>query len=307
MKTAAITIDVDSLRHYRAIHGLPERPDEEDPIYTIALPRFWSLLEELNLPATLFLIGADAPRYASAFTPVGSTGSEIASHSFSHDYRISTRPRAEILEDLKQADTVLKELNQGQPIQGFRAPGYNINPKLLNCVEELGYLYDSSVLPSPMYFGARWSIIQLYSLFGRTSQSLPGDWRQFTQGLSPYRFFPEQPYRKAPHGSLTQLPISCLPGLRIPLIGTSLALLPGLTRTMAIRWCVERLDFFNYEMHAIDLLDRTDHPSLAELAPHQKDLNIPSKQKMSNHRDLFSTLKANYSVRTLTQTIAPTV
>ena len=49
--SAAITIDVDSLRFYREIHGLPDGPDEDDPIYTIAMPRFWELIEEASVPA----------------------------------------------------------------------------------------------------------------------------------------------------------------------------------------------------------------------------------------------------------------
>ena len=42
-----------SIRFYREIHGLAPREEDDDPIYSIALPRFWSLLEEVGVPATL--------------------------------------------------------------------------------------------------------------------------------------------------------------------------------------------------------------------------------------------------------------
>ena len=91
---AAISIDVDSIKHYRAIHGLPDQPIEDDPIYTIAMPRFWELLANAGVPATLFLIGADVGQHADAFAPVGETGSEVASHSWSHDYQLTARSAA---------------------------------------------------------------------------------------------------------------------------------------------------------------------------------------------------------------------
>ena len=49
MSSAAVTIDVDSLRFYRAIHGRSGAPLplSEDPIYTVALERFYALSEPL--------------------------------------------------------------------------------------------------------------------------------------------------------------------------------------------------------------------------------------------------------------------
>jgi len=301
MKRASITIDVDSIRHYRAIHGLEERSDEEDPIYTIALPRFWALIEELEIPATLFLIGADAPAYPAAFEPVMKTKSEVANHSFSHDYRLLQKPRTQIAEDLRQADEVLRELNGGRPLKGFRAPGYNFNADLLKCVDELEYSYDSSVLPSPIYFGARWAIIQAYQGLGRPSNSLVGSFKQFRAPLTPYRVAPDSPYSPNDQGRLLELPIACLPWARVPLIGTSLTTLPNTLQNRFVQYALNRLPFFNFEMHGIDLLDSSDHPTLAELSEHQRDLKIPAQSKIARHRNLFQALKAQSQISTLAQ------
>src|SRR5438132_969379 len=142
---SAITIDVDSIRFYREIHGLAERDEDEDPIYSIAMPRFWELIEEAGVPATLFLIGADAPSYRSAFEPASKTRSEIASHSFAHDYRLTKRSADLIADDLRRADDALRPLSPSGKIAGFRAPGYNTSRVLMKAVSDLGYAYDSSL------------------------------------------------------------------------------------------------------------------------------------------------------------------
>ena len=58
----------------------------------------------------------------------------------------------------------------------------------------------------------------------------------------------------------------------IPLIGTSLALLPTKIQSAVLTYATRSLSFFNFEMHAIDLLDESDHPRLRDLAKVQPDL-----------------------------------
>ena len=299
MKRAAFTIDVDSIRHYYEIHGLPYSEVESDPIYSIAMPRFWELIKEFGIPATLFLIGKDAPAYAEYFVPVEETHSEIASHSYAHDYRLCQQSHESILADLRSADQALRPLNLNRPILGFRAPGYNINSKVLTAVQQLGYRYDSSVLPSPPYFAARWSIINAYRLRGRESQSLAGQLRQFTRGTSPYRFNPEKPFRTNPQGTLIEFPMACSPIARIPLIGTSLAVFPDQLQNLLLGYSTRSLSFFNFEMHAIDLLDETDHPCLERLAEFQPDLRTRVSRKTHKLRRLLEKICQYYSVQTL--------
>jgi hypothetical protein len=301
MKHAAITIDVDSIRHYRAIHGLEAQTDEEDPIYTIALPRFWALLDELQVPATFFLIGADAPAYASAFEPLLNSGSEVANHSFDHDYRLIQKTSVQIAEDLQKAHDALQVLNGGRPLRGFRAPGYNVSADLLKCVIDLDYSYDSSALPSPLYFGARWAVIQAYRGLGRESQSLAGAWAQFASPLAPYHLRPDAPFSPRTDGPLLELPIACQPFTRVPLIGTSLALLPNAIQTRFVQSALKRLSLFNFEMHGIDLLDASDHPTLKELSQYQSDLKIPARKKVDRHRRLFRELSSQAQICTLSQ------
>jgi peptidoglycan-N-acetylglucosamine deacetylase len=298
MTSAAITIDVDSLRFYREIHGLPPGELEEDPIYRIAMPRFFELLEELNLPATLFLIGEDALAHREAFAPVRKLGCEIASHSFAHDYRMIEKSKSEIDRDLARAEEALAPLSNG-PIEGFRAPGYNVSPELLECVVARGYTYDSSLLPSPAYWAGRAVAIARYSLARRPSRSLVGRPLAFTGPLAPYRTTPIRPWKKSERGALLEIPIACEPSSRLPLIGTIWTTMPRRARDALLDRALRKLSCINFEMHGIDLLDRSDRGVSSDLANAQLDLRTNAVEKRAAFRDLFRRLREQTDVVTL--------
>jgi peptidoglycan-N-acetylglucosamine deacetylase len=285
---SAITIDVDSLRFYREIHGLPPRDEDEDPIYTVAMPRFWELISKARVPATVFLIGADAPRYRSAFQGAALTGSEIASHSYAHDYRLTKRAPDAIAEDLARADEVLRPLSPSGSIAGFRAPGYNTSDAMTRAAAHLGYRYESSLLPSPLYFGLRALAIGAYALRRRPSRSLVGDFSAYRGTFEPHR-----------KGEILEIPIACEPITRVPIFGTSWVLAPPAMRRLSLRSALRRLPLFNFEMHAIDLLDATDVGIERELARAQRDLRVPVREKMRAFTDLFFALEAATEPTTL--------
>jgi hypothetical protein len=298
MTTAAITIDVDSLRFYREIHGLPPSDPSDDPIYTIAMPRFFELIGEAGVPATLFLIGEDAARHPSAFAPARGLDCEIASHSFSHDYRLIERSREEIDRDLARAEEALAPIAGGR-IEGFRAPGYNVSAELLGRLIARGYSYDSSLLPAPAYWAARALAIGGHAIGRRRSRSLVGDPRAFAGPLDPYRTTPARPWRKKQNGALLEIPIACAPSTRVPLIGTWWTMMPPPLREALLDRALRKLPCINVELHAIDLLDRSDPGVPRELASVQPDLRIGADEKRRAFQTLFERLRANAQVMTL--------
>ena len=96
-----------------------------------------------------------------------------------------------------------------------------------------------------------------------------------------------------------ELPMACSPLARVPLIGTSLAVLPSKVQSAVLSYATRSLPFFNFEMHAIDLLDESDHPCLKELAQLQPDLRISFRQKQHNLRHLLGKLCASFRIETL--------
>jgi hypothetical protein len=303
VSSAAVTIDVDSLRFYRAIHGRSGTPLPlaEDPIYTVALERFYALIEAVRAPATLFVVGADAPAHPQAFARARALGCELASHSYAHDYRLSRQAPAAIAEDLRQADVAIAAL-AGAPVRGFRAPGYNVTPALLEAVRALGYRYDSSLLPAPAYFAARAAAIAVYGRLGRPSASLAGDVRQFLGPLDgPYPMHPEHPWDPTDGGSLLELPMAVDPLTRTPLIGTTITTLPERVVRAGVRAALAKSSCFVLELHAIDLLDASDHPALAELAADQRDVRVPVKTKLARLGAVLAQLGEARRFRTLAE------
>jgi hypothetical protein len=76
-----------------------------------------------------------------------------------------------------------------------------------------------------------------------------------------------------------ELPVAVTPWLRIPVIGTFLAMFgPRLTRPLVASLVGQPL--INLEFHGIDLLDAGDE-GLSELAKVQRDLQIPLSDKLS--------------------------
>lgn len=296
---AALSIDVDALRFYGAIHGLDPIEPEADPIYETGLPRFFELLEDAGVPGTVFFIAEDVERAGPGLKRgLETTGSELASHSLTHDYHLSRRPKDQIRADLEAAKVRLEAVS-GQPVLGFRAPGYNTSAALLEVVAELGCVYDSSLLPSPIYWAARAAAIARYALSGRPSQSLVGDLRAFAGPRRPYRTRCEAPWRPNEHGPLLELPMAVDPLTRLPIIGTSWALLPEwMNRGMLERALRSRRPFV-FEMHAIDLLDGSDPGIPPALAAVQPDLKRPAKEKIARFRTLFRRLAGECEVRTL--------
>src|SRR5688500_17368424 len=93
MSLAALSIDLDSLKYYYRIHGIPEPALHADPMYTEVPARFGELSASLDLKGTVFCVGENlAEREArAAIKDLSDAGHEIGNHSFSHDYGLAHR------------------------------------------------------------------------------------------------------------------------------------------------------------------------------------------------------------------------
>lgn len=301
--TISVNVDVDAIRFYYGIHGLSHpAPPTCDPVWTIGVPRFLDLFAELGLRATFFVVASDlVPSPDGEVEPDGTVvaqrrqlvhammaqGHEVASHSFGHDYALCRRPLAAIGRDLQRARQVLRDVT-GRPVPGFRAPGYNLSRPLIDAIQASGAAYSSSRLPSPPYFMAKWLVMLKGVLQQRRSKSIVGE------VAAP--FFSRQPYRHG--GGLLELPISVMPLLRLPAIGTFFTLYGD----RGTRWLLPRLSrqsWLNLEFHGIDLVDASDVGVARELVRQQPDLRMPVAQK----RALFTTWLSHLSPHRLNQTL----
>lgn len=300
---ASVSVDLDSLPHYCRIHGVDEAVLDARAralVHEVAIPRYLELFSSLGISGTFFAIGEDLlePKAAHALGGAHRAGVEIASHTYSHDYAISRRTSESITADLARAEAAIEAATGALPV-GFRAPGYTLSPELYKAAEARGYLYGSSAFPAAPYYLAKAAVMGGLALRGTPSRSVLDSPRVLFAPRAPYRPDPERPYSRG-SGALIELPMTVAPVTRFPFIGTFAATLPRAFVRSLYRSCRGSTAFFNFELHAIDVLDAGDGvPEV--LVARQRDLRVPHKEKLARLREIFGWLATDYQVKTLSE------
>ncbi len=275
-RLCCLSIDLDEVGCYYDIHGLGEpAPEIARAIYARALPRHLEILDALEIPATLFAIGRDLkdPANAQALREAAAAGHEIANHTFSHRYdfvRLSDEP---MVQEIQRGAEAIERAVGARPV-GFRAPGYNVDDRVLGILRAQGYAYDSSVFPCPPYYLAKAAMLAWIRLRGRRSRSVLGSASVLSAPAVPYRASAR--YHRRGSG-LAELPVATTPWLRMPFIGTTVVLF-GAARAARMARRVARRGFVNLELHGIDLAD-AEADGLTALRAHQPDLRVPLERK----------------------------
>jgi peptidoglycan/xylan/chitin deacetylase (PgdA/CDA1 family) len=300
-RLAALSVDLDEVPNYYAIHGLRGSPDDEatHAVYRRAVPRFRALFSELGVPCTFFVIGSDMAddRALAEARLLAASGHELANHTQNHRYDLTRLDRDGMTREVSEGiDSVGRAF--GRPPAGFRAPGYTINDTLFDVLGECGVSYDSSVFPCPAYWGAKTAMIGWIRARGRESHSIVDTPAVLTAPADPYRV--GRPYwtRGRGDGAMIEIPIGVTRGARLPYIGTSVMgggvrVAKLLTAQMIGRPLV------NLELHGADLLGARED-GLEALARHQRDLAVSVATKTHALRAVVEQLRdAGYRFVTL--------
>jgi hypothetical protein len=222
-----VTIDMDDYRDYRTL--VDRGGDASDvSFYGDAVPRFLDILDAAGVRATFFLIGRHGavPGHARVVREIAARGHEVANHSWSHPYNFRALSRAEKIAEIERGDATIADLLGERPV-GFRTPSCDVDWETLELLAERGYLYDSSVFPTPVM----WAFMVYGKLFVRR--------RDYQLGAVHAVFAPRVPYvpragtvhrRADPRGTngrrIVEIPVSVvLPAVRIPFYSTMLRLL----------------------------------------------------------------------------------
>ncbi len=295
MRLCAISVDLDEIPNYFAIHGLTPSEEAKTAVYDLAIDRLESFAQGAGIPLTLFAVGSDLarPESAARLAEAHRRGHEIGNHSLDHRYDLvrlgADAMRAQVAEGAKMIERAV-----GQAPAGFRAPGYTITDELFDVLRELGVEYDSSVFPCPAYWVAKAAAIGMIALRGRESRSIVD---KPTVLLAPTRpYFVGAPYWTRGKGVL-ELPVQVTRGARLPYIGTTLTLAGPARASFLTRMCIGE-PLVNLELHGIDVLDADD--GLEALRPHQPDVRVSRDRKMETLHAVVEVLRrAGYSFVTL--------
>ena len=312
MRLASVSIDLDGVGCYYRIHALGPHPAElEHVILERALPRAAALFARRGLHVTWFVIGRDvdadaahpgrAARAANAqrLRTLADAGDEIGNHSYSHPYDLARLSRSEVDDEIAKCDRVLRAI---APVRGFRAPGYDLSPVMLDTLARLGYRYDSSVFPAPGYYAAKAAVMAALAAAGRPSGAVLTNPRALVAPATPYRPSMSAPWRRG-QAPVVELPVAVTPWTRVPAIGTSLLVAPAWLRSRLVGAMAPR-DFFNLELHGIDFADAEKDGIPGELVERQPDLRIPIDEKLERLERVLDEIGSRWELATLGEVAA---
>lgn len=314
MKTAAVSIDLDGLPCYYRIHGLGAAPPElEHVILERALPRAANLFAARGIHVTWFVVGRDADadaalpdraaRVANAqrLKTLVEHGDELGNHSYSHPYEMARLPADDVDHEVAACDRVLRSLGVRAP-RGFRAPGYDVSPAMLDALAKRGYRYDSSVFPAPGYYAAKAAVMAALAIARQPSGAVMTNPFALAAPTDPYRPAMTAPWRRG-QSPIVELPVAVTPWTRLPAIGTTLIVAPPPIRTRVLA-AMRKRAFFNFELHGIDFADAERDGIPGELVARQADLRVPVDEKLARITAILDELGQSRRFMTLAEVAA---
>jgi hypothetical protein len=260
---ASLSLDADNQWSYEMIRG--QRDWASAPSYLGRMaPRVLELFGERDLYVTFFLIGRDAETDADAFASLAAAGHEIGNHSFRHQPWLHRYSEAELDDELARAEDALRAAT-GVQTRGFRGPGYSLSAPTLRVLVRRGYEYDASTLPTvigPIARTVYFRRARLDETQRAEREHLYGSWSDGTRPLRPYRW-------SVDGDTLLEMPISTLPGLRVPIHVSYLLALSAHSEAMArsyfagaLRACRAARVEPSILLHPLDVLSGDEVPNL---------------------------------------------
>ena len=143
-KNISVTLDVEDLRP----------SDQFEDRSKLMTEKVLDLFSEMNIRATIFVVGDVAKNHPEIINKAVKDGHEIGLHSHKH-IPLQLLTPDEFEQELTGAKTLLQEIS-GQEINGFRAPTMSLPHKTrwaVPILKRVGFTYSSSVLPAknPLY------------------------------------------------------------------------------------------------------------------------------------------------------------
>lgn len=144
---AALSIDVEDWFHAANLAGVIPRAawDACEQRVERNTKRMLEILDASNARATFFVLGWVAERNAKLVRAIAEAGHEVACHGHGHQLVYSLQP-SEFRADVSRAKQYLEDL-LGTSVRGYRAPSFSITDWAIPILQELGFDYDSSVVP----------------------------------------------------------------------------------------------------------------------------------------------------------------
>ena len=144
----ALSIDVEDWFHAANLAGVVPRQAWDGCELRVErnTMRMLQILDASNARATFFVLGWVAERCPKLVRTIAEAGHEVASHGYGHQLIYSLKPN-EFRADVSRSKQYLEDL-LGMPVRGYRAPSFSITDWAIPILQELGFDYNSSVVPT---------------------------------------------------------------------------------------------------------------------------------------------------------------
>lgn len=142
----AFTVDLEEW-----FHGIELSPSDwpSDRRLLVGLEPLVRLLDDADVRATFFVLGAVAEEHPAVVRELAAAGHEIASHGHAHEFVYKQKP-TEFRDDLRRAHDIITDIVD-EPLTSYRAPYFSITEAsrwALDILAEEGYRVDASIFPA---------------------------------------------------------------------------------------------------------------------------------------------------------------
>lgn len=273
-----IQVDVDELWVYYESIGRPAPAGVPAQVYQQGIPRLLALFRRYGVRATFFVCGRDVPEQSGWLAEMVRQGHEVANHTTWHRTGFARLSREEKRADIATTHLLIEAACGHAPV-GFKSPGFSFAADQIQVLAELGYVYDSSILPTP--YAPLLRGMQAALSGGRVDPSHYGRAVHGLAPLHPYHPNPTVPHRRAaqpihqptnlptyqsahrPISQFWEAPITTMPILRLPMHSTFVLTAGRALFDAGLALARAKRVPINYLLHAADVIDAVPDPALA--------------------------------------------
>lgn len=293
---ASISLDLDNQWSYMKIHG-DEGWDKYPSYFDIFIPHILSVLDELNLKITFFIVGKDTEneenrKYLKMITD---RGHEVGNHSYHHESWLQTYSYEKVEKEIIDAEDAIYNATGKRP-QGFRGPGFSWSNDLLEVIKKRKYIYDASTFPTWLGPLARMYYFSKSDLPPEEKKARKELFGKFSEGLRSNKPY----YHNLSNGKkLLEIPVTTIPVLRVPFHLSYMIYLSGISDILmkaylntAIAFCKITKTQPSYLLHPLDLIGGDKIKALAFFP----GMNLDSNKKVTAFKYVIKKLQKNFEL-----------
>lgn len=294
----SLSLDLDNQWSYMKTHG--DAGWQSHPSYLDAVvPRILAFLAARGLRITFFIVGQDAAleKNRAALRSIADAGHEIGNHSFRHEPWLHLYSEAELDRELHEAEDAIEAATGVRP-RGFRGPGFSLSEGTLETLARRGYQFDATVFPNllnPLARAYLFSTSKLTAEEKKQRSALFGTWKDAFRPVRPFRW-------RLKSGELLEIPVTTLPGLKVPIHLSYLVYLAKYSRAAArayLRFALLACRASGTQpsilLHPLDFMGREDSAELAFFP----GMDLARDHKLAIVADLFGILLAGREAITM--------